>query len=196
MQPHEIPLFPLQTVLFPGGWLPLRIFEQRYLSLVRDCTQSDSGFGVCLIAQGKESGEAAVPHAVGTLASIVDWYTLEDGILGIATRGEARFHAGKANVDHQGLMRARVDWLPEPAPIQLAVEYSVLAQILSRLMERVQHQYKDFTPDNLENAARVGYRLAELLPLDLVEKQSLLELIDPELRLDRLLQLIPKLQGA
>jgi len=87
----DIPLFPLNTVLFPGGPLSLRIFEPRYLDLVRDCTRNGSGFGVCLILQGREAGEPAVPAAVGTFARIVDFYTLSDGLLGIRAEGGERF---------------------------------------------------------------------------------------------------------
>ena len=83
----SIPLFPLNTVLFPGGVLELRVFERRYLDLVRDCARNATGFGVCMILHGEESGEPAVPAAVGTLAHIVDFYTDDDGLLGIRADG-------------------------------------------------------------------------------------------------------------
>jgi len=91
----DIPLFPLNTVLFPGGLLSLRVFERRYLDLVRDCARNGGGFGVCLILQGREVGEAAVPAAIGTLAHIVDFYTQPDGLLGICVNGGRRFHVGR-----------------------------------------------------------------------------------------------------
>ena len=92
----DIPLFPLNAVLFPGGTLSLRIFEPRYLDLVRDCTRSNSGFGVCLILAGREAGEPATPAAVGTLAHIEDFYSLPDGLLGIRARGSRRFRAARS----------------------------------------------------------------------------------------------------
>ena len=91
MNTDEIPLFPLRTVLFPDGHLPLRIFEQRYLKMVRDCARSDSGFGVCLIVEGEEAIAPVKTAQVGTLAQIVDWYTLEDGLLGVSVLGTRRF---------------------------------------------------------------------------------------------------------
>ena len=84
----EIPLFPLRTVLFPDGLLPLRIFEQRYLAMVRECARSESAFGVCLIVEGEEAISPVRIAPVGTLAYIVDWFTLEDGLLGVTDEEE------------------------------------------------------------------------------------------------------------
>src|SRR5947209_6450176 len=113
--PTDIPLFPLNTVLFPGGPLSLRVFERRYLDLVRDCARNGSGFGVCLILQGHEAGEAAVPAAVGTFARIVDFYTLPDGLLGIRASGGERFHVGQSRVRDNGLVHGQVEfWPAEP----------------------------------------------------------------------------------
>ena len=86
-----LPLFPLHTVLFPGGLLPLRIFESRYLDMISDCLRNDRGFGVCLISAGREVGDGAECFDVGTLARIQDWDSTPDGLLGIIARGEQRF---------------------------------------------------------------------------------------------------------
>src|SRR3990172_2924732 len=114
MSTAEIPLFPLHTVLFPDGYLPLRIFEQRYLSMVRDCTRSDSGFGVCLIIDGEEAITPVQTARFGTLARIVDWYTLEDGLLGVSAMGACRFALSHTHKQDDGLLLATVEWLPEP----------------------------------------------------------------------------------
>ena len=81
--PEVIPLFPLHTVLFPGGLLPLKIFEARYIDMVSECLRNDSGFGVCLIRQGHEVGQAAITRSVGTYARIMDFQQYPDGLLGI-----------------------------------------------------------------------------------------------------------------
>jgi len=104
----DIPLFPLNTVLFPGGLLSLRVFERRYLDLVRDCARTGGGFGVCLILHGRESGEPAVPAAIGTLANIVDFYTETGGLLGICVRGSRRFHVERSRVRDNGLAHGEV----------------------------------------------------------------------------------------
>ena len=192
----EVPLFPLRTVLFPGGSLPLRIFEQRYLSMIRDCAQNDSPFGVCLIKEGEEAVAPVVPVRMGTLAYIVDWYTLEDGLLGVSTLGTHRFITENTRKLENGLMLAEVEILEEPESCEVPEGYSVLSSVLGRFMEKVGPQYPEFTPDHLQDAVWVGYRLSELLPLPAIEKQHLLELMDPIERLQRLLDVLPRFQAA
>jgi Lon protease-like protein len=192
----EIPLFPLRTVLFPGGFLPLRIFEQRYLDMVRDCARNDSGFGVCLICEGEEAVEPVNTMDIGTHARIVDWYTLDDGLLGVSAIGDERFSADSTWREDDGLLRARVRFLPEPASRPLPDEYALLAEVLGRFMEKVGHQYPSWSEECLADAVWVGYRLAELLPLAGIEKQHLLELSDPMERLQSLVDVLPRFQSG
>ena len=191
----EIPIFPLRTVLFPGGQLPLRIFEQRYLDMVRHCTRTDTGFGVCYLVEKGENGAQARSARIGTLARIVDWYTMEDGLLGLTALGTTRFVLGDDRYTDSGLMMAEVEWLPEPSPAEVPVSFDVLSQVLAKFMEKASDHYPDYEPDNLQDASWVGYRLSELLPLDGVEKQNLLEMSDPLLRLQNLLDLLPRFQS-
>lgn len=195
MSALEIPLFPLRTVLFPGGYLPLRIFEQRYLSLVRECARSDSGFGVCLIIEGEETIAAERTVRFGTLARIVDWYTLEDGLLGVSAIGSCRFLLNHTRRQDDGLLLGAVEWLPEPAPRPLPEAFFVLGQVLGRFMEKLGSHYPSYSPQKLDDAVWVGYRLAELLPLSTSEKQHLLELTDPMERLQDLLESLPRFQS-
>jgi Lon protease-like protein len=192
----EIPIFPLRTVLFPGGFLPLRIFEQRYLTMVRNCARDDSGFGVCLIREGEEAVSPVKTAQVGTHAQIVDFYTLEDGLLGVSAVGTIRFMLEDTWQQDDGLFRARVRILPEPSKCPVPEAYSVLSDMLGRFMEKVGHQYPDFSPDQLQDAVWLGYRLSELLPLGGVEKQHMLELSDPMKRLQSLIEILPRFQGA
>jgi hypothetical protein len=196
MSTIEIPLFPLRSVLFPGGLLPLRIFEQRYLKMVRDCARNETGFGVCLIREGEEAVSPVKTTEIGTHARIVDWYTLEDGLLGVSAVGTVRFVVDTSWQEDDGLFRARVNVLPEPAPHRLPEAYSLLAEVLGRFMEKVGHQYPSWSEDCLEDAVWVGYRLAELLPLAGIEKQHLLELSDPMERLQSLVDVLPRFQSA
>lgn len=194
MSTIEIPLFPLRTVLFPGGFLPLRIFEQRYLKMVRDCAREDSGFGVCLIREGEEAVGPVKTAEVGTHAQIVDWYTLEDGLLGVAAVGTVRFATDMSWQQDDGLFRARVRVLPEPPACPLPAQYGLLADVLGRFMEKVGHQYPSWSEERLRDAVWVGYRLAEMLPLSGIEKQHLLELSDPLERLQSLVEVLPRFQ--
>jgi len=192
----EIPLFPLRTVLFPGGHLPLRIFEQRYLSMIRDCARNESGFGVCLIIEGEEAIAPVRPARIGTLARIVDWYTLEDGLLGVSARGTDRFAVVNTRKQEDGLMLGEVSWLPEPPACPIPEPYSVLSQVLDRFLEKLGPHYPTGTPELLDDAVWVGYRLSELLPLSVIEKQNLLELSNPIERLQDLLDILPRFQSA
>ncbi len=196
MSTVEVPLFPLRTVLFPGGFLPLRIFEQRYLTMIRDCARTDTGFGVCLIREGEEAVSPVRTAMVGTHAQIVDWYTLEDGLLGVSTVGTVRFEIESTSQQEDGLFTSQVRILPEPPSCPVPENYSVLSDVLSRFMEKVGDQYPSYTVERLQDAVWVGYRLSELLPLSGIEKQHLLELSDPVERLQNLLEILPRFQSA
>lgn len=195
MSTIEIPLFPLRTVLFPGSVLPLRIFEQRYLTMIRDCARSDTGFGVCLIREGEEAVSPVRPAQVGTHAQVVDWYTLEDGLLGVSTLGTVRFVTESVWQQDDGLFKARITVLPEPPRCAVPEAFSVLSDVLARFMEKVGAQYPQSTPEDLQDASWVGYRLSELLPLSHVEKQHMLELTDSIERLQKLLDVMPRFQS-
>lgn len=196
MNPDDIPLFPLNAVLFPGGHLSLRIFEPRYLDLVRECSRNDSGFGACLILVGREAGEPATPAAVGTLARIEDFYSLPDGLLGIRARGSRRFRAATTRVRDNGLVHGLVNWLPDEPEITMPPEYGLLAVILERLLEQIGGEHARAGRQRLDDASWVGFRLAELLPVEAAERQQWLQLTDPLQRLDGLMRCIPRFQSA
>jgi Lon protease-like protein len=190
----SVPIFPLPTVLFPGGHLPLRIFEQRYIDMVRDCSANSSYFGVCLINPPKESGQGGSHMCTGTLAEITDWSTLDDGLLGITVSGRKKFIIQSSRMRDNGLMMAEVLILDEPESIDIPEQYSVLSMITARFMEQMGSNYPDFQPSHLQDSDWVGYRLTELLPLDAEEKQILLQLGDPLERLQLLLEAMPRFQ--
>lgn len=192
----DIPLFPLNAVLFPGGTLSLRIFEPRYLDLVRECTRNDSGFGVCLILTGREAGEPATPAAVGTLARIEDFYSLPDGLLGIRARGSRRFRAATTRVRDNGLVHGLVRWWPDEPEVPLPPEYGLLAVILERLLEQVGGEHARAERGRFDDATWVGFRLAELLPVETAERQQWLQLTDPLERLDGLMRCMPRFQAG
>lgn len=192
----EIPLFPLSSVLFPGGKLQLRIFEPRYIDLVRECTRYGTGFGVCLILQGQEAGEPAVPAAIGTMARIHDFHTDEGGLLGIMATGGQRFQVARSRARSDGLLRGEVEvWQDEPA-LPVPVEFALLQSILERLIETMAPHWRDAPRSAYDDASWLGLRLAELLPLDVTEQQCMLELTDPLQRLAELRDILPRFQKA
>lgn len=171
-------------MLFPGGRLPLRIFENRYMEMAKACLKDGSPFGVCLIREGREVGDPATPVDVGTLARIASWDMQQLGVLHVVARGERRFRILARRVQADGLARAQVENLPEEndAAVPPACSTSV------KLMERVIEQHPELVerPHRLDSCAWVSARLAELLPLPLEAKQALLELDDARARLERL----------
>ena len=194
MKRHEIPLFPLNAVLFPGSTLGLRIFEARYLDMVRECARSGRGFGICLIMQGQEAGEPALPAAVGTRASIVDFDTLPDGLLGISVTGGARFRVQRSRIRGNGLVIGEVRGWPDEPVMPVPVEFSLLPAILERLAEQAGLSWRNGPRERYDDASWVGFRLAELLPLGDAERQHLLEVTDPVERLTALRDAMPRFQ--
>ena len=180
--PAEIPLFPLHTVLFPGGPLPLRIFETRYLDMLSRCLKRGQGFGVCLIEQGSETGPART-YTVGTLAGIRDWSRGADGLLNILALGGQRFRVTRVRTQRDGLNIGEVEWLPEEAALPLPEEAKPLAELLRQILTQMQARYVAVTPAYAD-ASWVGYRLAEVLPLPMAQRQYLLEISDARMRLD------------
>lgn len=189
----RLPLFPLHSALLPGGLLPLRIFETRYLDMVRDCLRSGGGFGVCLIASGQEVGAVPSIYPVGTSARIVDWDQRADGLLGIVANGEHRFRVLTQELARNGLLQAEVEWLGESAEadaLALPEEYHSLAQLLRRLVRELGAPFTLFQEDYFQHAAWVGNRLTELLPLAAELRQALVELDDPMRRLQRISEVV------
>ncbi len=186
-----LPLFPLHTVLLPGASLGLRIFETRYLDLVRDCGRTGTGFGVCLIIDGLEAGIPATPAAIGTEARIEDFGTTEDGLLMLQVRGARRFHVRRTQTRSSGLIVADVDWCEPDTDDELRPEHGLLGSMLRQVVEQVGGEFAKAPPSRFDDAAWVGWRLAELLPLSNPQRQMLLQEDDPHARLDRLLALMP-----
>lgn len=185
----SLPLFPLHTVLVPGAALDLRIFERRYLDMVRDCGRAGGGFGVCLILDGDEAGTPAMPAAFGTEALIEDFDNTPEGLLSLRVRGRRRFHVLRTRVRDTGLVVADVEWREDDANAspRLRPEHALLAELLRRILAQIASGDADPSPLLFENAAWVGWRLAELLPLSMPQRQALLQLDDPHARLQRLL---------
>lgn len=190
MANESLSLFPLHTVLVPGAALGLRVFEARYLDLVRECGRNSRGFGVCLIIRGEEVGAPAAVAAFGTEARIEDFGQGDDGLLTLRVRGERRFHVERARVRDNGLQVADVRWCEPDASVPVQPEHGLLPVLLDSIIEKVGGEYAHAERMLFDDAAWVGWRLAELLPLHDSQRQELLQLDDPHARLDRLLTLV------
>lgn len=190
---RELALFPLNTVLFPGGPLALRIFEPRYLDLVSRCLREGRGFGVVRLDAGREAGGPADFSDLGTEARIVDFSRLEDGLLGITCLGQQRFRVLEAWRQPDGLNVGRVEDLPADPPVALPAEYAFMEEILQRILPELGDLYES-VPHHFGDAAWVGHRLSEMLPLETADKQALLEMDDPVARMAELAAIVRRMK--
>ena len=182
----EIPLFPLNAVLFPGGYLPLRVFEQRYMDMVSHALREGTNFGICLIASGQEVGQPAQPHEVGTIARIGDWDMQQLGVLNIKVHGEQRFRILERHTEDSGLQRARVELIPNERPLHLPASLARLQPLMRVILADAGEAVP--APHPLDDAVWLGNRYAELLPIPLLAKQKLMELDDTLLRVETIYQ--------
>ena len=189
----KVPLFPLRTVLYPGGPLPLRIFESRYLDMISNCMKSDSPFGVLLIKTGSEAGPATT-YDVGTLAKITDWYQGSDGLLGVTAVGGHRFRLLSSSRQPDGLNIGDIELIPTEATRTLPDEYRPLANILSGVLEDLGRLYETLDK-KYDDAGWVGYRFAEILPITPEQKQTCLEADDPVRRLEMMRDVLDSVRG-
>jgi Lon protease-like protein len=188
----EFPLFPLGTVLFPDGVLPLRIFETRYLDMVRRCMAQDSPFGVCLITRGGEVGTPAEHHSIGCSARIVDFDMDAGGVLQLRTVGHERFEVLHRTLRKDGLLVGTIRTLaPDPImaiPPALSVCVELMEAIVQDLRKKLGDAFVNVLaePLRMQDCGWVANRLSELLPLSAAVRQELMSLTDP---IDRLSQI-------
>jgi len=173
--------------------LPLRIFEQRYLDMISSCLKEDSRFGVLLIRDGSETGDATT-HSVGTLARISDWYQGSDGLLGITAIGEERFQLLQTERQENGLQIGDVNRLDSVPPQELPDEDKPLARILAGVLDDLGKLYESLDR-NYEDAGWVSDRFAEILPIPAEQKQTFLVTEDPMKRLQMLREVLATVRG-
>jgi len=179
---ETVPIFPLQTVLFPGGALPLKIFEVRYVDMAKACLRDKSLFGIALIREGQEVGTPAVPEPIGCLARIADCDVEELGVLKVRAEGIERFRLVSSEVSKQGLIIGEVERVASEAETRSAPGLEECADFLRRAIAGIGAE-RFVEPFRFEDATWVGFRLAEILPLRIDVKQKLLELTDATMRL-------------
>jgi len=177
----ELPLFPLNTVLFPGGVLPLKVFEQRYVEMTKRCVRDGTRFGVCLIREGREVGEPAVPAMIGCTARIGEWEVPHPNLFHLIAHGEERFRVLRTEVAALGLITCEAELLP--AEQTTSTPDPLCRDVLAAVVERIGAE-RFPGPVKLDDAAWVGYRLAEVLPLDTGARQQLLETETADRRLE------------
>jgi Lon protease-like protein len=187
----KLPLFPLNTLVFPGGRLPLRVFEQRYLDMVKQAIADNTPFGICAIREGSEVGPPAIPYTIGTRVIITDWDMPQTGILHVDTQAQERFVVRSIHTEPNGLLIGTVESVSVEAATAIPDDLLLAAEILRHIV----NEYGDANfpaPQDFDDAVWVGYRLAEVLPLKLSTKQNLLEMNDSVERLRILSKILKK----
>lgn len=196
---QQIPLFPLRVVMFPRGRLNLQIFERRYIDLVTQCMRTSSGFGICLLKEGEEvvqEGTNQTIHRTGTYSNIIDWDQLENGLLGITVEGSAKFSIEDCWQSDSGVLQGNVQFNETDnvgrETIPLDDQYTALADLLQNLESHPLVEQKKLIID-YNNLWDLGWRLSELIPIEIEQKQQLLEIDDPWERIQSIEQLVSDL---
>ena len=196
---NDIPLFPLNIVLFPGGRFDLQIFERRYIDLVSHCMRTGTGFGICLLKSGEETNVNNLNQTVyntGTYAKIVDWDQLESGLLGITVEGAVKFVAQDFWKEEDDVLHASVEFSDiestEAEAIPLVDEYTALSELLRNLEDHPLVAGRNLSID-YSDLRQLGWRLSELIPLGIDVRQELLELNDPVERLSKIEKLVSEM---
>jgi hypothetical protein len=191
LEQARLPLFPLNTVVFPGGRLPLKVFEQRYLDMIKQAIADNTPFGICAIREGTETGTPAVPYPIGTCVRVTDWDMPQPGILHIETQAQERFVIRSVHTEPSGLLIGAVEGVSSESAAAIPDELELAVEILRHIID----EYGDVhfpLPHDLGNAAWVSHRLSEVLPLKLSIKQNLLEMNDSVMRLRILTEFLRK----
>jgi Lon protease-like protein len=183
-----LPLFPLQSVLFPGGLLSLKVFEARYLDLVSECLRTQRPFGVVALRQGQEvrrEGEAVAFEAVGCLAELIEVDSEQAGILQLRCRGTQRFRITSTRQRDDGLWLAQVDWIDPDEAVLPSEDFVDSAQALANAIQMLRQRgpLPFLEPFRFEEAGWIANRWCEILPIPLAARQKLMELEDPQVRL-------------
>jgi len=187
-----IPLFPLNSILFPKGRISLQIFESRYVDMIRQCLRDQSGFGVVLIEKGSEVANPEQKldiHRIGTYSSVVDWNQLPNGLLGITVEGQTTFKIVESWREDNDLCKAEVVFRDFDSvnsdPVDVGEQFQEYVDLLQGLSR---HPAIEELKLNIsfENLREIVWRLSELLPISNRDKQALLELSDPFDRLEQI----------
>ena len=180
---QNIPLFPLHTVLYPDGQLPLRIFEPRYVDMISECLKTNTGFGVCLIKQGAETGSAATCFNIGTYAEIIDFSRQTNGLLTITIQGKKRLRVFQTAVRSNNLLTGDIDWIASNEAEEDMEEYRLLEELYQHIVDNYDTLYAYEERESI-SPALLSYRLAEFLPFDNNIKQEILETDKVKARLE------------
>ena len=192
MNKDKCPIFPLKSIVLPGGVFPLRIFERRYLDMVTSCIRENTGFCIALVQKEDENRYIDQVYDVMSYVEITDWNKLEDGIFGISVEGKTLAKVKKCALDENNLLIGQIEVIEPEKEFMVPQKYQLLSKFYRKIYPGIK-DYINFKNERYADASWVGYRLTECLPLDLKTKASLISLDDAILRLERIYEIVNKL---
>ena len=194
MNDKTIPLFPLKSIVLPGGIFPLRIFERRYLDMVTECIKSNEGFCISLVKKEEPDTYVKDIFEYGSWVNISDWDKLQDGLLGITVEGKNIVKISNAILDKENLLRGEIKKLDSEKEYLIPQKYLVLSKFYKKIYPNLKN-FINFKEERFADASWIGYRLTELLPIELELKADLISTTDAIERLEKINQIMTKLYG-
>ena len=195
MKSKLIPFFPLQSIVLPGGLFPLRIFERRYLDMVRDCIKNDTGFCITLIRHNSRKDFVTDIYNYGCYVKITDWNQLKDGLLGITVEGVNKVKVLSCNLDKTNLLAGEIENLELEKEYMIPQKHLLLSKFYKKIYPGIKHVIS-FKKERYADASWVGFRLIECLPLDSSTKNKLIAIDHAIERLDMLNVIVQKIYKA
>ena len=195
MTKRLIPLFPLQSIVLPGGLFPLRIFERRYLDMVRDCIKNNTDFCIALIRDNSKEEYITDVYNYGCLVKITDWNQLDDGLLGITVEGTNKVKIYDRNLEKNNLLTGMIEDIETEKEYMIPQKYLLLSRFYKKIYPGIKHVIS-FKKERYADASWIGFRLIECLPLDSSTKNKLIAMDHAIERLDMLYEIVQKIYKA
>tara|TARA_B100001778_G_C18598802_1_gene636155 strand:- start:2167 stop:2769 length:603 start_codon:yes stop_codon:yes gene_type:complete len=191
MNNQTIPLFPLKSIVLPGGIFPLRIFERRYIDMVKNCIKNDTGFCIVLVRNNSQKEYIDDVYNYGCYVEISDWNQLEDGLLGITVEGKYKIHILDSKLNDNNLLCGKIEKSPEEKEFMIPQKYLILSKFYRKIYPGIKN-FISFKNERYSDATWISYRLTECLPLDSSTKNKLISINHGIDRLERIYEIVIK----
>tara|TARA_B100001564_G_scaffold355256_1_gene367250 strand:+ start:149 stop:751 length:603 start_codon:yes stop_codon:yes gene_type:complete len=195
MKKESIPLFPLKSIVLPGGIFPLRIFERRYINMVKECIKNDNGFCIVLTRNNSNKKYIDDVYNYGCFVKITDWDQLEDGLLGITVSGQSKIHVIDCGLNENDLLCGTIEDMPDEKEYMIPQKYLILSKFYKRIYPGIKN-FISYQRERYSDATWIGFRLTECLPLDSSTKNKLIATNDAIERLEKLYEIVNRVFKA
>ena len=191
MKKDSVPLFPLKSIVLPGGIFPLRIFERRYIDMVKSCIKDDAGFCIVLVRNDTKDKYIDDIYNYGCYVKITDWNQLEDGLLGITVEGQSKVHILNSKLNKNNLLCGNIEKISDEREYMIPQKYLILSKFYKKIYPGIKN-FISYKNERYSDASWVGFRLTECLPLDSNTKNKLIAINNGIERLERLYDITNK----